>query len=344
MKTIIAGGTPLESPPGGDLPRRPPRETADGFRKTLHCPLERNKLLAPLSTLGVGGYAEYYAEPSDLEDFLLLHRLAREENMPLYVLGGGSNVVFADGSFSGIVVSTRRWTAVWQIPMGDRVVVDVQAGHVLASLVSGTAKDGLSGLEFALGIPGTIGGAVAGNVGAGGRSIGECLDEVVAIEPDGSLRRWRRGEFSCSYRRCSLLEAGRLLLSCKLSFSPGPRTEIEARLRHFRSVRGIQPHGGRSAGCSFKNPEGESAGRLLDLCGCKGISSGDAVVSDQHANFILNRGRATAEEVLSLMRICRNRVLEHTGILLEPEVRFLGWGLSFGDNGDGSMLQMTSGN
>ena len=83
---------------------------------------------------------------------------------------------------------------------------------------------------------------------------------------------------------------------------------------------------------------------MLDLCGCKGISSGDAVVSDRHANFILNRGRATAEEVLSLMRICRNRVLEHTGILLEPEVRFLGWGLSFKDNGEASILQMTSGN
>lgn len=311
------------------------RTPFDGMREILRCPVEREKPLAALSTLGVGGWAEVYAEPSELDDFLALYRFSRRENLPLHILGGGSNVVFADGLIPGIVVSTRRWDAVWWMSRGERVVADVQSGHRLASLVDLAVKEGLSGLEFALGIPGTVGGAVAGNAGAGGRSVGDCLEEVLAIELDGSLRRWRAGEFACSYRRCSLSGEGRLFLSCKIVLSPGPRAGIEANLERFRSARGIQPHGGRSAGCSFKNPEGESAGRLLDRCGCKGMASGDAVVSESHANFILNRGRATADDVLSLVRACRRRVFECTGILLEPEIKFLGTGsgLAFEEDG-----------
>ena len=297
---------------------------ADAVQEFLLCSVERDKPLARLSTLGVGGQAECYVEPAEFDDFLVLHRFARRENVPLHIFGGGSNVVFADGRVPGIVVSTRRWDAAWWVPSGDCVVVDMQSGHRLASLVDRAAKEGCAGLEFALGIPGTIGGAVAGNAGAGGRSIGDCLQEVSSIEPDGSLRRWQAGEFSCSYRRCSLAEEGRFFLSCRISLKPGARAEIEANLERFRSARGIQPHGGRSAGCSFKNPEGESAGRLLDRCGCKGMTSGDAVVSDSHANFILNRGRATAEDILSLVRACRRRVFERSGVLLEPEIKFLG--------------------
>lgn len=302
---------------------------ADAVQEFLLCPVERDKPLARLSTLGVGGQAECYVEPAEFDDFLALHRFARRESVPLYVFGGGSNVVFADGRIPGIVVSTRRWDAAWWVSAGDRVVVDIQSGHRLASLVDRAAKEGCSGLEFALGIPGSVGGAVAGNAGAGGQSIGDCLQEVFSIEPDGELRRWQAGEFSCSYRRCSLTEAGRFFLSCKISLKPGPRAEIEANLERFRSARSIQPHGGRSAGCSFKNPEGESAGRLLDRCGCKGMISGDAVVSDSHANFILNRGRATAADILSLVRACRRRVFERSGVLLEPEIRFLGLAQDF---------------
>lgn len=297
---------------------------ADEIQGRLRCVLERGKPLASLSTLGVGGSAEYYAEPWDRDDFLFLHRFSLEENVPLHILGGGSNVVFADGLMSGIVLSTRRWNDVWWMPSGDRVVADVQSGYRLASLVDSAVKEGMSGLEFAWGIPGTVGGAVAGNAGAGGRSIGDCLEEVLSIEPDGSLRRWSSGEFGYSYRSCSLSVKGRFFLSCKIGLNPSPRGEIEANLEHFRSVRSTQPHGGRSAGCSFKNPKGESAGRLLDLCGCKGMIAGGAVVSDRHANFILNRGSATAKDVLDLVRACRLRVFERTGVLLEPEIKFLG--------------------
>lgn len=298
---------------------------ADALQGVLHCLVERDKSLSGLSTLGVGGWAQCYAEPTELEDFLVLRRFSHREGLPFHVVGGGSNVVFADGPISGIVVSTRRWNVVRWLSRGDRVVADVQAGHGLASLVGAAAKRGLTGLEFALGIPGTVGGAVVGNAGAGGRGVGDGLEEVLSAEPDGSLRRWREGEFSCSYRRCSLSEPGRLLLSCKMILRPAPRGEIEESMERFRSARRMQPHGGRSAGCSFKNPDGESAGRLLDRCGCKGMAVGDAVVSDSHANFVLNRGRATGGDVLSLLRACRRRVFERTGVLLEPEVRFLGW-------------------
>ena len=139
---------------------------ADALQSLLHCPVERDRPLSGLSTLGVGGWAQYYAEPTELEDFLALRRFSHREGLLFHIVGGGSNVVFADGTIPGIVVSTRRWNAVRWLPREDRVVVDVQAGHGLAFLVAAAAKRGLTGLEFVLGIPGTVGGAIARNARA----------------------------------------------------------------------------------------------------------------------------------------------------------------------------------
>ena len=292
--------------------------------------LEEDKPLAPLSTLGVGGSAELFIEPPDLESLRRLFELRAEWGFPIRFLGGGSNVVFADGRISGVVLSTRRLNSAWWSArpgdvMKNGVVADLQAGHLLSLVVERAAQEGLGGAEFALGIPGTVGGALAGNVGAGGHSLGELLEEVTSIEADGSLRRWARGDFTYSYRSFPLADGARFLLSCKVLFLPKPRGEIEREMERFRSVRGIQPHGTRSAGCTFKNPPGDSAGRLLDECGCKGMRVGGAVVSGHHANFILNDGDASGKDVLELALRCRDEVYRRKKLELHFEIKFLGF-------------------
>ncbi|NLL36811.1 MAG: UDP-N-acetylmuramate dehydrogenase [Fretibacterium sp.] len=300
------------------------------LHKELHVRPEENKPLGSLSTLGVGGWAECFVEPQDLKDCQRVFELRSRWGFPIWILGGGSNVVFADGSVAGVVLSTRRLDRSWWPPYEDvekaGVIAELQSGCLLSLVVERAAREGLGGMEFALGIPGTIGGALAGNAGTGGRSIGDLLEEVTSIEEDGSLRRWLRGEFSYAYRRLSLADGVRFLASCKLHFLPVPYREIEHELKRFRELRSPQPRGVRSAGCTFKNPPGDSAGRILDECGCKGMRVGGAVVSSHHANFILNEGNASGSDVLELARRCRDKVYRAKSVLLLPEIKFLGFG------------------
>jgi UDP-N-acetylmuramate dehydrogenase len=299
------------------------------LKRELSCAVEEEKDLSPVSTSGVGGVGEFFAEPSDLEDVRALFRLRKDAGFPLRILGGGTNVVFADGVLEGVVLSTRRMTGRRWLPDGDDAVLEAEAGYLLSLVVNESSGEGFSGAEFALGIPGTVGGAVAGNAGAGGRSIGELLDEFTTVEIDGSLRKWRRGEFDCAYRYFSPAAPDRLIASCKLRFKRAPRADIDRTIEEFRRARSIQPHGKRSAGCAFRNPPGDSAGRLLDFCGCKGLRIGDAVVSEAHANFILNLDRTRGDDIFELMELCRDIVFQKTGIRLEPEIKLMGFQREF---------------
>ncbi|MDR1730966.1 MAG: UDP-N-acetylmuramate dehydrogenase [Synergistaceae bacterium] len=297
------------------------------LKGVLSCAFEENRDLSPLSALGVGGRAEVFAEPSRVEDICALFRLRKETGFPLYILGGGTNVVFADGDLEGLVLSTRGLKETTRVLGEDplETLVSVDAGYLLPCLVRETVLEGLSGLEFAFGIPGTVGGAVAGNAGAGGRSAAELLEEVVTLENDGEIKKWKRADFHYAYRHFSLTAPDRLILRCKLRLKSAPRAEIEDTLARFRSVRSGQPHGERSAGCAFKNPPGDAAGRMLDVCGCKGMRVGGAVVSDSHANFILNANNARGEDIFRLVELCRDIVFQKTGVCLEPEIKFMGF-------------------
>jgi UDP-N-acetylmuramate dehydrogenase len=192
-------------------------------------------------------------------------------------------------------------------------------------VVADSVKDGLTGAEFAVGIPGTLGGAMAGNAGTGGCSIGDLLEEVTTVESNGDIRTWKHGEFSHSYRHFSLASPTRFFAACKASFRRASRAEIERGLDAFRQMRINQPHGVKSAGCTFKNPPGDSAGRLLDASGCKGLRIGGAAVSSVHANFIVNTGHAVGADVFELMRSCHDIVFRKTGISLELEIKLLGF-------------------
>ncbi|MDR1741946.1 MAG: UDP-N-acetylmuramate dehydrogenase [Synergistaceae bacterium] len=276
------------------------------------------------TSMGIFGTAEFLARPCRLDEAVAIFRLRSSEWFPLYIIGGGTNVLPASGVIDGLVLSSERLDSlVWRVE-GDALVLVAGAGCPLSSVVSTCAALGFTGAEFALGIPGTVGGAVAGNAGALGASIGDVVEEITSVEPDGSVARRREG-FECSYRFCSLASPDRLLASVVMRFRRAVPGEIEEKTETFRRAREKQPRE-RSAGCAFKNPPSDAAGRLLDSCGCKGLRVGDAAVSDVHANFIVNRGAATGEDVAALMGLCRDRVFRRTGVLLEPEVKFIGFG------------------
>ena len=285
-------------------------------RITLH----ENISLAPLCTLGVGGEAEVFAAPSSIEDMKTLFALVMNEGCPVYILGGGSNVLFPDGLIPGIVISTQNLNAIeWRTP----ITADIDCGVRLSVIMRELRERGLGGFEFAAGIPGTLGGAIAGNAGTGGHGVCELVDYVCTVEPDGTIKTWTDREINYSYRKCSLSDENRVIVNARMTFRTAHPKDKDV-LESYLLRRGSQPHGLRNAGCTFKNPEGNSAGKLLDECGCKALRIGDAIVSDQHANFILNMGHATSSDILELVKICAQRVYDSTGIKLEPEIKILG--------------------
>lgn len=282
--------------------------------------IKQNLPLAPLCTLNAGGYAEVFAAPSSLEDMRRLFVFVADANFPFYILGGGSNILFPDGLIHGIVISTQNLRAVeWRTP----ITADIDAGFKLPVLMKELREKNLAGLEFAAGIPGTVGGALAGNAGAGTHGVCELADDIATVEADGTIKTWHNSEVDYSYRKCSLSTGKRIIISARMTFRTAEPKDKKV-LENYLLRRGSQPHGLHNAGCTFKNPEGNSAGKLLEECGCKNLAVGDAVVSDIHANFILNRGKASSSEIIELIRICRQKVFDSTGIKLEPEIKIMG--------------------
>lgn len=273
--------------------------------------------LTSFCTLHAGGEAEVFVAPDSLANIRELFYFLNKEKIPFYILGGGSNVLFHDGLIKGVVISTQNLNLIeWRTDL----VADVDAGFKMPSLMKELREKNLAGMEFMAGIPGTLGGAIMGNAGAGGRGICELVDYVLTVEADGEVKMWNSSEFNYGYRKCSLADGKRIIINARMTFRTATPKDKDV-LENYLLRRGSQPHGLHNAGCTFKNPEGYSAGKLLDEAGCKNLSFGDAIVSDVHANFILNRGNATADDIIKLIEICAKRVFDSTGIKLEPEIK-----------------------
>lgn len=271
--------------------------------------------LCTLSTLGTGGRAEFFAQPESSSQ--LQEILSCAANIPVSVIGGGSNIIIPDGIIHGLTISTRKLSSIaWH----GSLTAEISSGYSLPVLVKSLKARNMGGLEFCAGIPGTIGGAIMGNAGAGGQGVCEFVDSVNALDSQGRLITYRRGEFEYGYRHCSL--KGVIVVSAVMTFREA-MTGDDDMYSAFMAKRRTQPLTSRSAGCTFKNPEGRSAGKLLDECGCKGLTIGGAKVSDKHANFIINAGNASSSDVMELAGLCARIVHEHTGIILEPEIRTL---------------------
>jgi len=297
------------------------------LERKLNCALEPQVPLAPLTTWKAGGNAEMFLAPRNAEEAHGAFAFCREEGVPVWMIGGGSNILVHPAGLPGLTLWMGKINRFSCLPRKDgSFLLEADAGCSTRRLLHFCLTYGFSGLEFATGIHGSIGGALMCNAGAGEDSIGERVEWVEAVEGDGTLRRWDSRELSFRYRFSSLRDGVRLVTRCGLRLLKENRDLIRERVQGFWSLRKGQPHGAKTAGCVFKNPGSgrEPAGLLLDRSGCKGMRIGNARVSPLHANFIENSGSASASEIWELILACRRKVYEASGIWLELEVNLLG--------------------
>ncbi len=278
-----------------------------------------NEPMARHTTFRIGGPAERFFVPSGIGDLrAFLEECPREE--PMTLIGAGSNLLVSDDGIRGTVIHLGAFQSVRLDE--DRLLSG--AGVMLPGLLQQLARQGLGGLEFLGGIPGTVGGGVRMNAGTEGGWIADRLLSVTYLHASGALQRKRHEEITFGYRRMDLPE-GTCIVGAEFRLEPDDPMRIAERLRErMAKRRKTQPIHLASAGCIFKNPPGDAAGRLIEAAGLKGARIGDAEVSPLHANFVVNRGKARASDVLSLIRRIQERVREDTGVDLEFEIEMIG--------------------
>ena len=278
--------------------------------------------LAKHTHFGIGGDATAYIEISTVSELSALARFHKQWDVPIAVIGRGSNLLVSDTGFKGIGVRLVGALATSEV---DGNVVSVGAGLALPALSKTMSQRGLSGVEFAFGIPGSVGGGLIMNAGAWGSSFGDVVTDVTVMDDTGELINLTHDEAQFEYRH-SGLETYFCVTGATLALEPGDVDTITERMQTlFKQKIETQPFVEENAGCMFKNPPGDSAGRLIDISGLKGCRIGGAEVSTVHGNFILNLDNATAEDVLKLVAYIQQQVREKTGISLQTEVKRLGF-------------------
>ena len=290
--------------------------------------VQRDFPLARLTTIRTGGPAEFFARPGTIADLQELLVWAGRQDLQVGVVGSGSNLLVSDGGVRGLVVKLDRELSRIELDQdaGDRILCG--GGARLPAVSAVAARAGLSGIEFGVSIPGTVGGAVRMNANAYGGALADVLESVQIVSANGIQDRVP-GELGFSYRRSNLV-AGEIVSHAVFRLARASADQVKAALADLRERRKqAQPAGIKTFGSTFKNPEcvsagGRSAGQLLDAAGCRGLRVGDAGFSLKHANFVENHGAATTAEVVELMDQGRRRVRERFGVELEPEVQLLG--------------------
>ncbi|EKN00083.1 MULTISPECIES: UDP-N-acetylmuramate dehydrogenase [unclassified Acidocella] len=282
--------------------------------------LKENETLAPMTWFRVGGPAEFLLRPADIQDLCdFMAQLPLE--MPITVIGAASNLIVRDGGINGVVIKLARGFGEVEIE-ADGIIAGAAALDITVS--EHAASAGLSGLEFLSGIPGTIGGAVAMNAGAYGGDMAGVLDWVEIVTRAGELKRLAVQELGLTYRH-SNLPADAVVVRARLRAQPGEPALIAARMAEIKTKReATQPVRARTGGSTFANPDGQKAWELVDGAGCRGLTVGQAQVSDLHCNFLLNLGGATAAELEGLGEEVRKRVLEKSGVSLRWEIKRIG--------------------
>ncbi|MCL2120676.1 MAG: UDP-N-acetylmuramate dehydrogenase [Clostridiales bacterium] len=278
--------------------------------------------LAEFTSWRIGGPARLMVWPEEEEKTATLLRYCANFGYPLRFLGAGTNLLAADEGLEELVIQTGKLnTLEWSPDNASGVLLRAGAGLSLAWLAERAAQQGYQGLEFAAGIPGSLGGAVAMNAGAFGGQISDLIQFVRVMDAGANIRKIDSAEAAFGYRSSNLRSAGLLILSAVLRLSQGKREESLALIREYlASRRQKQPLELPSGGSVFRNPAGEGAGRYIDQAGLKGLRIGNAQISPKHANFIVNLGGAKAEDVKQLMDIARQVVREKSGVMLESEI------------------------
>jgi len=283
--------------------------------------IRRAESLARHTTLRVGGPADVFVEPASESDLAAIVEFCSRQHQPFFILGRGSNLLVRDGGVRGVVISLSAEVFSGITVVGEQL--HCGAGSRLKHVAVTAKRQGLSGLEFLEGIPGSVGGALRMNAGAMGKWTFDAVVSVRYMDYLGEIHECAAREVLVEYRACPLLRSN-IALGAVFVGSPKPSAEIEQCMRSYSEKRWASQPAAPSAGCIFKNPGTIPAGKLVDELGLKGTRVGGAVVSAEHGNFIINDGGATASDVLALIALLQSRVQAARGIALQPEVEIIG--------------------
>jgi UDP-N-acetylenolpyruvoylglucosamine reductase len=290
-------------------------------RVSLATDICRDEPLAKHTTLRIGGPADLYIEPVSESDLAAIVKFCHERSLPFFVIGRGSNLLVRDGGVRGVVICLAHASFSRVEVAGERL--HCGAGAKLKNVAVEAKRNGLGGVEFLDGIPGSVGGALRMNAGAMGGATFNVIESVRFMDHTGKIQERSRAGMPVEYRCCALLK-DHIALGAVFRCLPAPREEIEKRMKEFSERRWASQPAAPSAGCMFKNPATISAGKLIDELGLKGTRVGGAVVSTEHGNFIVNDGNATARDVLELIAQLQARAKEARGIELQTEVEIIG--------------------
>jgi UDP-N-acetylmuramate dehydrogenase len=277
------------------------------------------------TSIGVGGRADALVFPESVAELGEIVAFLRAEGISVFFVGNGTNLIVRDDGFRGVIVSTKGLREVRVKGRGkDRAAILAEAGASLAEVVALTAREALTGMEFCAGIPGSVGGGIRMNAGAYGSEMKDVIESVDLLNGEGNIKSCKREALQFQYRNLALPE-GACVAGGVFVLARGNREAVEGRIREILRTRsGKHPLQYRNAGSIFKNPKGLPAGKIIDEAGLKGVRIGGAQVSEQHGNFIVNLGSATARDIIGLIELVQEKVLETKGIVLEPEVKIIG--------------------
>lgn len=283
----------------------------------------RDEPMSRHTTFRIGGPAALFCIPRSVPALAATVKACIEADIPYYILGNGSNVLVSDAGYQGVVIQLFRNMDGIRIRGTE---MEVEAGALLVKIAHTAAKESLTGLEFASGIPGTLGGGLTMNAGAYGGEMKDVVKEAVVMKPDGEILRLTKEELELGYRTSVIARKGYLVISALLELKEGEAEVIRARMQELKEARtSKQPLEYAGAGSTFKRPEGYFAGKLIMDAGLRGFTVGGAQVSEKHCGFVINRGGATAQNVMDLVRQVQNEVKKQFGVELELEVKLLGF-------------------
>ncbi len=292
----------------------------DKILNRLNIKFKTNEPMSSHTSFKIGGAAEYFVEPSSAEELVSVIAVAKENNIPLTVIGNGSNLLVSDGGIKGIVLSTLKMN---EIKLIDETHIFAAAGASLTAVCLFAKKHSLAGLEFAYGIPGSVGGALYMNAGAYGGEMSQVVESAESVADGKNVKR-NNDELNLSYRHSVYSGSDEIITGVTFALSKGDIAEIGDRMETLMNKRKTsQPLDYPSAGSTFKRPEGYFAAALIDECGLKGLSVGGAEVSRKHAGFVINRENATSDDVLALIEKIKAEVKEQKGVTLETEVIYI---------------------
>lgn len=298
-------------------------DAAEKLEGIMNGELLMHEPMAKHTTYGIGGPALAYFHPANVDDLVVILKTADEKSIPIFFAGSGSNLLVSDDGFDGFVISLAKYFR--KLEINDKHVL-VESGVMMGRLVKECISRNLSGVESLIGVPGTVGGAIRMNAGAYGHEISKSLDKLKVVTMTGDLKEYGSDEIDFDYRYSSLQD-NEILVSATFEFQEGKREKIqELRSLASKSRKNSQPLKFRSAGSVFKNPTGgNSAGYYIDQAGLKGTRSGNAEISTKHANFFVNHGGASSEDISELIRLAKIAVREQFNIELELEIKTLGF-------------------